>query len=87
MSKIVTRYRKACDLPLMAQPNAGKPVLEGGRRVYKQTPEELAAGLKRLLGAGTRIAGACSGSTAAHIALFRVILDRRTAGQHSRRNA
>jgi len=86
MSKILTRYRKACDLPLMAQPNAGKPVLEDGRWVYKQSPEELAAGLEKLLDAGARIVGACCGSTAAHISLFRAIVDRRIAAQDSRGN-
>jgi 5-methyltetrahydrofolate--homocysteine methyltransferase len=81
MEKILTRYRKACDLPLMAKPNAGKPVLEGGRWVYKQSPQETAAGLEKLLDAGARIVGACCGSTAAHIELFRAIVDRRIARQ------
>jgi 5-methyltetrahydrofolate--homocysteine methyltransferase len=75
MARILTRYRTACDLPLMAMPNAGKPLLEGGRWVYKQPPEEMAAGVKGLLDAGARIVGACCGSTAAHIALFRAVLD------------
>lgn len=79
MSKIVSRYRTACDLPLMAQPNAGKPVLESGHWVYRQSPEELAAGLDKLLDAGARIVGTCCGSTAAHIVLFRTIVDRRIA--------
>jgi len=76
MARILTRYRTACDLPLMAMPNAGKPVLEDGRWVYKQPPEEMAAGVKGVLDAGARIVGACCGSTAAHIALFRAALDR-----------
>jgi 5-methyltetrahydrofolate--homocysteine methyltransferase len=87
ISKIVTRYRTACDLPLMAQPNAGKPVLEGGHWVYRQSPEELAAGLDKLLDAGARVVGTCCGSTAAHIVLFRTIVDRRIAEQHSSRNS
>lgn len=81
MEKILSRYRKACDLPLMAKPNAGKPVLEGGRWVYKQSPEEMASGLEKLLDAGARIVGACCGSTAAHIRLFRAVVDRRRVTQ------
>jgi 5-methyltetrahydrofolate--homocysteine methyltransferase len=81
MAKILRRYRKACDLPLMAKPNAGKPMLEDGRWVYKQSPEEMAAGLENLLDAGARIVGSCCGSTAAHIALFRAIVNRRIARQ------
>jgi 5-methyltetrahydrofolate--homocysteine methyltransferase len=76
MARILGRYRKACDLPLMAKPNAGKPELENRRWVYKQTPEEMAAGLPKLLDAGAKIVGACCGSTVAHIRLFRAIVDR-----------
>lgn len=81
MTTILSRYRTACDLPLMAKPNAGRPVLENGRWVYKQTPEEMAVGLEGLLEAGARIVGTCCGSTPAHIALFRTILDRAIASK------
>jgi 5-methyltetrahydrofolate--homocysteine methyltransferase len=81
MTTILSRYRTACDLPLMAKPNAGRPVLENGHWVYKQPPEEMAAGLEGLLKAGARIVGACCGSTPAHIALFRTVLDRSIASQ------
>ncbi len=83
MARILTRYRKSCDLPLMAMPNAGKPVLEDGRWVYKQRPEEMAAGVKGVLDAGARIVGACCGSTAVHIALFRAALDREIQSQRT----
>jgi 5-methyltetrahydrofolate--homocysteine methyltransferase len=76
MTQILARFRKACDLPLMAKPNAGKPVLENGHWVYKQSPEEMAAGVPSLLDAGARIVGACCGSTVDHIRLFRVLVDR-----------
>jgi len=76
MTTILRRYRTACDLPLLAKPNAGRPVLENGRFVYKQTPDDMAAGLEDLLAAGARIVGGCCGSTPAHIALFRNVLDR-----------
>lgn len=76
MAQILTRYRKSCDLPLMAKPNAGKPVLENGHWAYKQSAAEMAAGLAQLIDAGARIVGACCGSTAAHIRLFRAVVDR-----------
>lgn len=72
---VVRRYRSACGLPVMAQPNAGQPVLEGVRVVYKETPEQLAAGLPELLSAGARIVGGCCGSTPAHIRRLRAMLD------------
>ena len=68
----VELYRETCDLPVMAQPNAGLPVLENMQVVYKETPNEMAAGVARLLDAGARILGGCCGSTpGSHPALQR----------------
>jgi 5-methyltetrahydrofolate--homocysteine methyltransferase len=72
---VVRRYLSACALPVMAQPNAGQPVLEDFKVVYRQTPDEMAAGLPGLLAAGARIVGGCCGSTPAHIGRFRALLD------------
>jgi len=74
---IVRRYRATSGLPVMAQPNAGAPVLEDMQVLYKETPEEMGAGLVGLLAAGPRIVGGCCGSTPAHIRRFREILDQR----------
>lgn len=71
----VKRYRSVCDLPVMAQPNAGLPIVENLRTVYKQTPEEMVRGLPDVLRAGARIVGGCCGSTPAHIRLFREVID------------
>ena len=76
---IVRRYRAVSGLPVMAQPNAGQPVLENMRVLYKETPEEMAAGLPGLLAAGPRIVGGCCGSTPAHIRRLRERLDRAAA--------
>jgi 5-methyltetrahydrofolate--homocysteine methyltransferase len=75
-ARAVSRYRQVCDLPSMAQPNAGLPELKDLEVVYKQTPEEMGAELPALLDAGARIVGGCCGSTPAHIAFFRRVLDR-----------
>jgi 5-methyltetrahydrofolate--homocysteine methyltransferase len=77
---IVRRYRATCALPVMAQPNAGAPVLEDMKVVYKQAPQEMAAGLPGLLAAGPRIVGACCGSSPAHIGAFRRMLDGMARG-------
>src|SRR5262245_38016927 len=65
-AKVVRQYRKSCQLPAMVQPNAGLPVLEGGRAVYKQLPEETARGVADVLAAGANIVGSCCGSTPEH---------------------
>jgi 5-methyltetrahydrofolate--homocysteine methyltransferase len=73
---IVRRYKAASGLPVMAQPNAGQPVLENMHVVYRQTPAEMAAGLPGLLAAGPRIVGGCCGSTPEHIRRLRLVLDQ-----------
>ncbi len=73
---IARRYRSAAGLPIMAQPNAGLPVLENMKVLYKETPEEMARGLEELLAVGVAIVGGCCGSTPAHIRKFREVLDR-----------
>ena len=55
---------------LMAQPNAGIPVLKGGETVFPATPEEMAAYVPRLVEAGVRVLGGCCGTTPEHIKRF-----------------
>jgi 5-methyltetrahydrofolate--homocysteine methyltransferase len=71
----VRRYRSVADLPVMAQPNAGQPVLENMQVVYKQPPEEMASGVAELVAAGAAIVGGCCGSTPEHIRQLRLALD------------
>jgi 5-methyltetrahydrofolate--homocysteine methyltransferase len=74
-AEVVRRYRTRCELPVMAQPNAGQPVLEGTQVVYKQSPDDMARDAADLLAAGARIVGACCGSTPAHIRSLRRVID------------
>lgn len=73
---IVRRYIKTSGLPVMAQPNAGQPVLVNMQVQYNETPQEMSVGLPGVLAAGARIVGGCCGSTPDHIRMFRKILDR-----------
>ena len=68
MTEIARAMRAAVHAPIMIQPNAGLPVYEGGRTVFKETPEEMAAHVPELLAAGAAIIGGCCGTTPAHIA-------------------
>ncbi|UCC83628.1 MAG: homocysteine S-methyltransferase family protein [Gemmatimonadota bacterium] len=76
----VRRYASVSDLPTMAQPNAGLPVLENMRAVYKQGPEIMAEALPELLAAGVRVLGGCCGTTPDHIRHFRAMVDSWNAG-------
>jgi len=61
----------ASDLPVMVQPNAGVPELVEGRTVFPMSPEEVAAYVKPIVGAGARVIGGCCGTTPAHIRAIR----------------
>lgn len=73
--EIVRRCRQVTDLPLFARPNAGTPRRDGERWTYPQTPEMMAARVPELLEAGARLVGGCCGTTPAHLAAFRPIVD------------
>jgi 5-methyltetrahydrofolate--homocysteine methyltransferase len=61
-------------IPVIIQPNAGSPRIEGGRVVYDATPEQMAITASQLLAAGVRIVGGCCGTTAEHVsAISRVV--------------
>ena len=75
-AKVIRSYREQCGLLTMAQPNAGLPVLEGGRAVYKQSPGEMVAAVPELLGAGANIVGSCCGSTADHTRAIREVVNQ-----------
>jgi len=71
----VQRYKSVTSLPVMVQPNAGKPRLENMKVVYDETPEQMVKGLVPLLAAGANVVGACCGSTPDHIRAFRIAMD------------
>lgn len=68
-------YKETSDLPVMIQPNAGLPVLENMKAVYKQPPEETAAKVPDALAAGANIIGSCCGSTPDHTRAIRAKVD------------
>jgi 5-methyltetrahydrofolate--homocysteine methyltransferase len=72
----VERYKRATDLPVMAQPNAGQPKLVNMKVVYDETPEQMVQGVAPLLDVGTSIIGACCGSSPDHIRAFRSAIDQ-----------
>jgi 5-methyltetrahydrofolate--homocysteine methyltransferase len=63
----------------MVQPNAGLPVLENLKAVYKQLPADMARGVPAVLEAGANIVGSCCGSTPDHTRAIRAVLEKRSA--------
>jgi 5-methyltetrahydrofolate--homocysteine methyltransferase len=71
----VERYRSATGLPVMVQPNAGKPRLVNMKVVYDETPEQMACDMTPLLEAGANVVGSCCGSTPEHTRAFRKVMN------------
>ncbi len=75
MIKIVAALRGvAPDTPIIAMPNAGMPVVEDGKTVFKETPEEMASKVPLLVEAGANIIGGCCGTSPAHIAAMKAAI-------------
>jgi 5-methyltetrahydrofolate--homocysteine methyltransferase len=66
-AEILARFRQASTLPLIAQPNAGKPHLEAGVARFDMEPERFAEGIAACVRNGARVVGGCCGTTPAHI--------------------
>ena len=74
MVAICREMRAVTDRPIMIQANAGLPVLEDGRTIFKETPAQMAQYVPQLLAAGANIIGGCCGTTPAHIAAIKEAL-------------
>jgi len=70
---VARAMRAATDAPLILQPNAGQPTLEGDAIVYPRDPASLAPALVAL-SRHAAIVGGCCGTTPAHIEAFAAAL-------------
>lgn len=68
--KAVLAMSKVVSIPLIAQPNAGLPMLRGTETVFPASPEEMAAFVPKLVEAGVRVLGGCCGTTPEHIKMM-----------------
>ncbi len=67
IAQIVAFMREATDVPIIAQPNAGKVQLVDMRPTYGMSPADFAEGLRACAEAGARLVGGCCGTSPAHI--------------------
>jgi 5-methyltetrahydrofolate--homocysteine methyltransferase len=64
---IVGIMRESVDLPIIAQPNAGKPRLLDNRTVFDMGPRAFADGIAECIAAGASLVGGCCGTSPEHI--------------------
>ena len=67
------------NLPLLVVPNAGMPENQGGKAVYKMSPDEMAKTLNDFISQypNVRIIGGCCGTNPSHISQLRKIIDQK----------
>ena len=65
----ITREIRATvpNTPILVHSNAGPPIMENGKTVFKETLEYMASYVPELIEAGANIIGGCCGTTPAHI--------------------
>jgi 5-methyltetrahydrofolate--homocysteine methyltransferase len=77
MAVVVSILKSATTVPILAQPNAGKPKLVGDKTVFDMEPETFALGINECLQAGARLVGGCCGTTPEHIRAVAALLNRK----------
>jgi 5-methyltetrahydrofolate--homocysteine methyltransferase len=75
------------ELPILVMPNAGMPQNEGGKAVYKMTPNEIAEKLEDFIQNYNRLRliGGCCGTRPTHINELRRMLDKQLKQQKMQR--
>jgi 5-methyltetrahydrofolate--homocysteine methyltransferase len=63
MMELAKIMRDITTLPILCQPNAGRPAVKDGIPVYEQSPREYADDTMRILDAGINAVGGCCGTT------------------------
>jgi len=71
MIGLVEELRKNTDLPIIAQPNAGKPELIQKRLTYPQNPKSFAEDTIKIVKMGANFVGGCCGTTPEFISEIR----------------
>ncbi|MDR0876266.1 MAG: homocysteine S-methyltransferase family protein [Clostridiales Family XIII bacterium] len=71
---IVRAIAGEASLPVIVQPNAGRPVMIGGKQIFEMDPSVFAADAAALADAGAALIGGCCGTTPEMIALLSDIL-------------
>lgn len=67
MVEICKEIRNITDKPILINSNAGLPVFENGKTIFKETPEYMASKVLDLINAGANIIGGCCGTNEKHI--------------------
>ncbi len=63
LARVIAQMAPISKVPLLVQPNAGLPTLQGDKTIFPLTAEEMGAYAPKLVAAGAALVGSCCGST------------------------
>lgn len=75
MAQIVDIIGRRTDKFVLAQANAGMPVMKNGKSTYNESPESMESKAMRILESGVNIIGGCCGTGPEHIKALRNLVD------------
>ncbi|MBI9106492.1 MAG: homocysteine S-methyltransferase family protein [Spirochaetales bacterium] len=67
MLKLIRRINSVVNIPVVAKPNAGMPVIKDGKTVFPMGPAEFGSYAEAFVEAGVNIMGGCCGTSPEHI--------------------
>lgn len=74
LESVVASMKAVAEVPIVAKPNAGLPVMdEKGQAHYSMTPEQFAAAMAKLVDAGASLIGGCCGTGPEYIAALKAL--------------
>ena len=77
LEAVVRAMKAVAEVPVIAKPNAGIPVMDDqGQAHYNMTPEDFAASMVKLVAAGAGVIGGCCGTTPDYIRALRQAIRR-----------
>ena len=75
LEAVVRSMKAVAEVPVIAKPNAGIPVMdEHGIAHYSMTPGDFAAAMRRLMDAGAGIVGGCCGTNPDYIRALKAVI-------------
>ena len=75
LESVVAAMKAVAEVPVIAKPNAGVPVMdEKGVAHYSMSPDQFAAAMRGLIRAGAGIVGGCCGTGPEYIAALKTII-------------
>lgn len=74
LEAVVASMKAIAEVPVVAKPNAGLPVMDAhGQAHYSMTPEQFASAMARLVDAGASVIGGCCGTGPEYIAALKAL--------------